>query len=245
MKMGDSAAHTHAALSGIPIDPRAGFAYEGKVMAINPADSTVDIRLFNGQPLRRVRVLFNSANTVAGFRYLASVQNNAPQNTPSGVIDDGVLTHLADTIATIIYVQGDTLSPRVIGFSFPLDAQMHINEQGLAMFRHESGVYSLIDKTGHHETHYPDGSYIIAAPDTSPKPIGSEGQPWNPPTGAPNINITIHLAQGFDISIKNGVLSLAGGTKGVARVGDSVQVNVGGTIYTGTITGGSSKVISG
>ncbi len=40
-------------------------------------------------------------------------------------------------------------------------------------------------------------------------------------------------------------LNLAGGGEGVARVGDTVQVNVGGTNYTGTITGGSGKVKAG
>ena len=43
----------------------------------------------------------------------------------------------------------------------------------------------------------------------------------------------------------NTILSLAGGGAALARVGDAVQVNVGGTVYTGTITNGSSKVQSG
>lgn len=43
----------------------------------------------------------------------------------------------------------------------------------------------------------------------------------------------------------NTVLKLAGGGPAVARVGDSVQVNVGGTNYIGTITSGSPKVQSG
>jgi len=244
MKVGNSTTHHQAALRSPPINAMAGQAYEGKVIAVNPADSSVDIRLYDGQLLRRVRVLFNSANTVAGFRYLASIQNSQPQQSALGVVDNGTLTHVADTLATIIYVQADTLAPRVIGFSFPQDAQMHIDEQGLSMFRHESGMYSLIDGKGHHETHYPDGSYIIAATDTVPKSIISKGQAWSIPT-APNINLTIHLAQGFDISIQGGVLKLAGGTEGIARVGDPITVTVGGTVYTGQISGGSSKVLSG
>lgn len=42
-----------------------------------------------------------------------------------------------------------------------------------------------------------------------------------------------------------GNILLNGGTAGVARIGDSVQVNINGTIYTGTITSGSSTVKSG
>lgn len=229
MRMGESAAHNHAALQQTPADPGAAFAYEGKVIAVNADDSTVDIRMFNGQLLRRVRVLFNSANTVAGFRYLASVQNNAPQNTPSGVIDDGILTHQADTIATIIYVQGDTLSPRVIGFSFPRDAQMHVNEQGLAMFRHESGVYALMDKNGHHEIHYPDGSYIIAATDTTPKTVTSNGQPWNVPA-APNINLTVHLAQGVDITVSGKKMTIAAGSASFSVDGNANTVTASGPV---------------
>ena len=41
------------------------------------------------------------------------------------------------------------------------------------------------------------------------------------------------------------VLKLAGDGPAIARAGDTVQVNVGGTNYTGTITSGSSKVFSG
>lgn len=39
-----------------------------------------------------------------------------------------------------------------------------------------------------------------------------------------------------------GTLALNGGSAGVARIGDTVQVNVAGTNYTGTIQSGSSSV---
>lgn len=261
MRMGDSAAHKQAALhmtSENPF-PASGTVVEGKVIAVNQDDSTVDVALFGGQILRHVRVLFNSANTVSGFRYLASIANtDSAQKTENGILDKAIPTHKADTIATIVYVQGQTSAPRVIGFSFPIDAQMHINELGLAMFRHESGVYSLIDKNGHHEIHYPDGSYVIAATDTTPKTMksGSQAQAWSTPTSA-SINVTIHLAQGVDITIQNGKISLTatqidlitntlnlGGTGGaaIARVGDAVSVNT--TTGLGTITAGSTKVKS-
>lgn len=215
MRMGNSTAHLQASLDQTHQNPfpASGLVVEGKVIAINPEDSTVDVALYGGQILRHVRVLFNSANTVAGFRYLSSITNtNSAQNTENGVSDRAILTNKADTIATIVYVQGQSLAPRVIGFSFPANSQMHINELGLAMFRHESGVYSLIDKTGHHETHYPDGSYIIAGTATTPKQVdsGAKAQTWGTPEAA-NINLTIHLTQGVDITIKDGKLTLSAG----------------------------------
>jgi hypothetical protein len=235
---------------------------EGKVIAINPSDSTVDVALFGGQILRRVSVLQSTANTIAGFRYLASVANtDAAQKTDNGVVDKALLTHKSDTIATIVYVQGQALAPRVIGFTFPTDSQMHLDEQGLSIFRHESGVYSLIDKTGHQETHYPDGSYIIASSESTPAPktikSGKSAQKWKTPSNAPNVNIAIHLASGVDITIKDGKVTMTatqvdivantvnlGGAGGasIARVGDPVSVNT--TTGVGTITSGSSKVKS-
>jgi hypothetical protein len=210
VQMGSSPAHQHASLKRPIPNVLAGQAYEGKVVAVNPIDSTVDIRLYSGDILRHVRVLFNSANTVAGFKYLASIENNNPVNSPSGVYDDGSKTGVADTLATIVYIQGDTLAPRVIGFSLPLDAQMHVNEQGMAMFRHESGVYSLVDKNGHFEIHYPDGSYIIAGPDADSKNITSSGQPWSIP-GKPAINIKISHSSGSFIAIApDGLITIHG-----------------------------------
>lgn len=213
--IGNSAARSHAALDRAARDlsPVTGVVQEGKVIAIHTEDSTVDVALYGGQILRRVRVLFSSANTVAGFRYLASVANTVnAQNTQNGVVDAALLTHTADTLATIVYVEGQTLAPRVIGFSLPTDAQMHIDEQGLALFRHESGVYFLVDKAGHFEVHYPDGSYIVAGPDTNAKAMQSSAQAWNIPT-APAINMGFVHSSGSKIMIApDGTVTIKGKT---------------------------------
>lgn len=238
MKIGNSTAHSHSALhnkgAGLPAN---GLVVEGKVIAVNPEDSTVDVALYGGQILRHVRILFNSASTVAGYKYLTSVQNtDSAQNSQNGVIDKAVLTHKADTLATIVYVQGQTLAPRVIGFSFPLDAQMHVNELGLALFRHESGVYSLIDKSGHHETHYPDGSYIIASTeeDPAPKELISEGQTWDIPQGD-NVNLKIHLAQGVDIKVSGNQIIMSAGSASLTIDGNSGSVTASGSTGTHTL----------
>ncbi|UOF90760.1 hypothetical protein LSG31_00310 [Fodinisporobacter ferrooxydans] len=248
MKIGNSVAHKHSHLQQTNIiNPKAGLVYEGKVIQVNPNDSSVDVRLYDGQILRNVRVLFPSANTIAGFRYLVSIQNNNPQNSEKGIIEDGQLTHIQDTLATIVYVQGFTLAPRCIGFSFPNDAQMHIDEQGLAMFRHESGVYSLTDKSGHHEIHFPDGSYMIMAEDTNPRTLtsGEQVQPWNPPTTTTPYNLTINLAQqGITISVQNGNVTISGAKQiqfsAHDSSGDSASLTINGA---GSVT--ASKTISG
>lgn len=210
--------------------PASTAVQEGKVIAVHPEDSTVDVALYGGQILRRVRVLFNSANTVAGFRYLASVVNNdGAQNSENGIVDKAVLTHKADTIATIVYVQGQTLAPRVIGFSLPIDSNMHIDEQGLALFKHESGVYTLIDKDGNHEIVYPDGSYIVAGSITAPKElfVGEGAQMWDTPD-VPPINLTIHLAQGVDITITNKTITLSAGSASLKIDGNAGVVTATG-----------------
>lgn len=217
--------------------------YSGKVIDVHPQNTTVDVKLANGSTLRGVRVLFTSAATQTGWRYLSTIQNVKPVNTPAGIDDVGSLGHVQDVNAIVGYLDGNIQTPRVIGFDFPLDSQMHLNEDGLYTFRHESGVYEVITKEGHHETHYPDGSYIIYGPDTTPKDmtkIKGNGQNWKTKTTSP-MSLTINLAGGVTISASNGVLSINGGTNEVARVNDAIEVTVNGTTYTGQITGGASN----
>lgn len=246
MQMGDSTAHRQASLHSLPSVPGAlNQAYEGKVIAVHPEDSSVDVRLYDGQILRHVRVLFNSANTIAGFRYLSSIVNTQKQVNQNGVYDDGRLSHVSDTLATIIYVYGNSLNPRVIGFSFPLDSQMHVEEEGLALFRHESGVYSLIDQNGHHEIHYPDGSYIIMAPDSTPKSLstGPQAQNWNVRNNGSPVNLTIHLSQGVTVSISGGNVSISGAQQinlSAQQSGNSASINIDGN---GSVT--ASKTVDG
>lgn len=217
--------------------------YSGKVIDIHPERTTVDVKLFSGDTLRDVRVLFTSAATQTGWRYLSFIKNVKPTQTAFGKDDVATLGHTQDMIAIIGYLDGDADTPRVMGFDFPLDSQMNLDEEGLYTFRHESGIYEVITKEGHHEMHYPDGSYVIYGPDTTPKDMTSiqgDGQSWKPPTTSTPMSLTVSLADGVTISASNGVLTINGGTESVARVNDTISVDVGGTTYTGKITGGSS-----
>jgi len=215
--------------------------YSSKVIAVHSESTTVDVKMASGDTLRGVRVLFTSASTQNGWRYLTSIQNVRPVQTSSGTDDVGSLGHVQDAIAIIGYLDGNIQTPRVIGFDFPLDSQLHLNEDGLYVWRHESGIYEIITKEGHHETHYPDGSYVIYGPDSSPKDLSSirgRGQAWNPPTSSTPMSLTVHMAGGVTLSASNGVLTVNGGVEGVARVGDAVQVDL--QTGSGTITAGST-----
>lgn len=216
--------------------------HTGKVIDIHGDNSTVDVRLYSGDTLRNVRVLFSSANTAAGFRYLASIKNVAPQQTAQGIQDNPTLGHEQDTIAIVAFLNGDWRTPRVIGFDFPVDSQMHLNEPGLLVNRHESGIYNLITADGNYETNYPDGSYLIYGPATTPKDmtaIQGNGQTWNVPSADNKINLTLHLAQGFDLSIVNGKLSLSVGEMDLTECGIKILAKGQGVTFTspdGTIT---------
>jgi hypothetical protein len=187
------------------------------VIGVNPKNTTVDVALYSGDQLPQVRVLFNSANTRAGFHYLASVLNQGSSQTVRGPNASPSLTHVADTIAIVTFLDGNWQTPRVVGFDFPVDSQLHLDEDGLSVDVHESGVYSVITQEGHHETHYPDGSYVIYGPDTSPKDMASiqgNGQAWNPKTSTTHTNMTIRLAQGVTIQATNGNVDITCNTNG-------------------------------
>lgn len=199
--------------------------YSGKVIGVNPEDSSVDIKMYSGDTLRRVRVLLNSANTVAGWKYLSSITNVNPQATSRGVNDTALFSNQADTIAIVIFLDGNLQTPRVTGFDLPINSQMHLKEQGLAITRHESGIYEVIDKNGHHETHYPDGSYVIYATDSTSKNMGAlkgNGQAWSVPTSSSKTKLTMHLSEGIDIT------SDGSGNLKVTTVG---KINLNGTLF--------------
>lgn len=219
--------------------------YTGKVININTDKTTVDLKMSTGDTLRSVSILMNSANTLAGWRYLASITNVNPVQTGRGVDDVPLLSHKQDMLAVVSFLNGDFSLPIVIGFKFTLDSQMHLNEQGLFTFRHENGQYEVITKNNHHEIHYPDGSYFIVSPEATPTPKnmtniqGPNAQGWSVPATA-NMNVFIHLAGGVDIKISGGTISINGGTMPLARQGDPVSVNT--TTGVGTITTGSSSI---
>lgn len=233
--------------------------YSGKVIGVNPDKSTLDIKLNSGDTLRNAQILLNNANTITGWRYLTSVKNVVAKQTSRGIDDSALLGHEQDTIAIVSFLNGDFSLPIVVGFKLPLDSQMHLKEDGLYTFRHENGQYEVITKDNHHEIHYPDGSYVIISPESTPTPKdmsaikGTNAQKWGAKTTG-NMNLKIHLTQGVDITISNNTVKVNAqniifnnGTNGVARVGDAVSVSGttsdGATFSaTGTITGGSTTV---
>lgn len=198
--------------------------YSGKVIGVRNSGTSVDIKLFSGDILRNVRVLLNSASTISGVRYLASITNVAPVETPDGTDDTGEMSHDSDIIAIVGFLDGNWQTPRVIGFDFPIDSQLHLNEEGLYVNSHESGVYTVITKEGHHETHYPDGSFIVYGPNEVSKDMSAiqgKGKAWAPATTPDAGTLTINLAQGLIIQAKNGTITVNG--RRVALSGDAVS----------------------
>ena len=65
-----------------------------------------------------------------------------------------------------------------------------------------------------------------------------------PPQGLQPGDLLISTAAGASVKLSGAQITLNGGTQPVARLGDAVQVDVGGTVYTGTITGGNSDVLA-
>lgn len=240
-----STAHSQHAYHARKIAEKSPYGlYSGRVIDIHPKSTTVDVALYSGDVLRNVRVLFNSANTKAGYHYLASIFNQNTKDTVRGNDSSPSMTHVADTIAVVSFLDGNFQTPRVIGFDFPVDSQLHLDEDGLSVNVHESGVYTLITKEGHHETHYPDGSYVVYGPDTTSKDMSSiqgNGQAWNPATSTINTNMTIHLVQGVTIQAQNGTLTINGGTLNVARETDTVNVPIN---YSGKTSDGASFTIN-
>jgi len=84
--------------------------------------------------------------------------------------------------------------------------------------------------------------------------LTTENAAWAPPTMSTPASVTYQHASGAHVTIDpqgniavsaapDATLTFNGGTAGVARVGDAVQVDL--STGTGTITSGSTTVLSG
>ena len=65
-----------------------------------------------------------------------------------------------------------------------------------------------------------------------------------PPAGLQPGDLLISMAGGASVKLSGAQITLGAGTQPVARQGDAVQVDVGGTLYTGSITGGNPDVLA-
>lgn len=222
----------------------------GKVAARHPAQGTVDVVLDHGTILPGVPVLPQLVGTLTGASYLPHVDPVQPQTTPQGPY--GLPTPNPDPTANEWYVvvawlEGSGRQPVVIGCLPPTTpAPAWLPQQpGWAVRRHESGQWEAIDPTGNLTLGWPDGSTLTVTSGEGPAVPATDINPAWPSASGSAVQVHLRLAGGATIDIVGDHITLNGGTAGVARVGDPVQVTVSGTVYTGTITGGSDTVTAG
>lgn len=240
----------------------------GKVVARHPDTGTMDVALSQGSTLRDVPVSGPWLSNTAGQVYQPHHDLTAPLPSTGGVWDVPIASGKTDLWAIVGFVQssGQQTTPNgpiILGFLPDPDGQMVFTTPGLAVWRHESGVYHVTSPTvgQHDEWHWPDGSVLVVGTDTSPLAMIGENTAWDPPTMSTPASVTFTHASGASFTIdptgniavqaaSGKTLTFNGGTEGVARLGDTVSVS--GTdsagdsfTATGTITSGSTTVLSG
>jgi hypothetical protein len=229
--------------------------YLGKIVDRHE-DGTVDVTLAEGGTYPRVPVASWSLGTAVGEVYLPTFDPANPLPSPDGAWDVPGPSGTADLYCVVASWQGNARSVCVLGFvQPPVASQMIFATLGLAVKRHESGVWSLITPDGSTETHWPDGSYWRVGASTALHDMASENPAWAPPASgtaeamvlrhSSGATVEISAAGAVTVTAASGqplVLGTAATAQPVARKGDAITVTTSSGTYTGTITGGSVEV---
>ena len=217
----------------------------GKVSARHPAQGTVDVVLDHGTILPQVPVVPQLVGTLTGSSYLPKTDPVQPQQTPQGPY--GLPTPNPDPTANELYaviawLEGSGRQPLVIGFLPPTTPSPAWLPQaaGWSVRRHESGQWEAIDPDGNLTLGWPDGSTLAVTTESQAADPTTDINPAWPSATGPAVQVHLKLAGGATIDIVGNAITINGGTEGVARVGDTVQVDT--TTGLGTITSGSSTV---
>lgn len=232
----------------------------GKVIASYPQYGTVDVAVegtnVQGGVYRNVPVMSWSMGSQVGASYFPTINHARPSPTPYGTYDQPIPSGESDVWCVIGHLNGRSQRPVVLGFLHPYQQSTRSSNVGDLVDAHESGVYKYIAKNGTVQIGFPDGSYVLISPSTTPVNMTSVNPNWNSKTTSTANNLTISVkgdialnvvgnatisAQTATIEANKVYLGTNGGGSPVARVGDQVVVNG----QTGTITTGSSIVSSG
>ncbi len=219
------------------------------------ADGTVDVTTTAGATYKHTPVASWSLGSAVGDVYLPTFTPTHPTPDPAGVWDVPGASG-EDLFCVVAAWEGNARSVCILGFIQPPTlAQMIFATLGLAVRRHESGVWSLIAPDGSTEQHWPDGTSLRVGVSTTLHDMAAENALWGPPTGQPAEAMLLRHSSGATVEISavgaitvtpaSGqplVLGVSGTAQPVARKGDAIQVSVGGTVYDGTISGGSAEV---
>lgn len=229
----------------------------GKVVGRH-SNGTVDVSLGYGGLLTGVVVAAGCLSSDSGEFYipindLATTPTSAegPYEPPTPATGRNIYC-LVEFVVNPFSARGNSRMPFVRSF-LPAENIGFIGEEGLYFKGHESGIYETIDAQGNRQLGFPDGSWMGFGPSTTQKDMSEVNPNWHPQTSTTPISITLHHSSGMELSLSpTGAISITGassialnGTTPVALQGGAVSVDVGGTIYTGTITSGSSTVSAG
>lgn len=236
--------------------------YLGKVMAVHPERGTIDVALdYATTPAgyyAEVPVMSWSYGSKTGQTYMPTITLTEAVAIPNTTYEPPFEHPNTNNVwAVIAHLDASAQNPICLGFLSRLTSQAHTSQVGMQLMVHESGVYTIITQTGNVELHLPDGSVIMAAPTGASATDMTQYNPnWEPATtttpyaitinttGAITINGgTVTITGSPSITLNSGTVALGSSSgKPVAREGDTVSVTVNGTVYTGTITSGSSVV---
>ncbi len=177
--------------------------YLAKVIQVHPENGTVDVALSGtggqGGKYTNVPVLSWSMGSQVGEVYFPTIDQALPLTVPNGVYDQPVSSGGKDVWCVVGHLNGRANRPVVLGFLTTLNGQTNVSEVGMKVSLHESGIYHVVNKEGHYELHFPDGSYIIVGQDSSPLDMTSVNPNWNPATTTTPNNLTAHFQGSVNI----------------------------------------------
>jgi hypothetical protein len=153
----------------------------GKVIAVDARQHTVDVVLRDFSIKRGVPVATTAAGTRAGLRRLPHVTlSGIGQQTATGPVDVPRDSLQHDTWALLCRVENLPNDYFCVGFLYPESSELSIDEADLALDRHASGVFSLLDAAGNYEQQFPDGSFVKLGADGAPRDLA--GQNYDAPS---------------------------------------------------------------
>lgn len=224
----------------------------GKISGRYPAEGTVDVTLDHGTILPHVPVLPQMLGQVMGETYLPATDPVQPLSTPQG--EYGLPTPHPDPTKSTVYavvgwLEGSGRQPVVIGILPSATSAIAPQDPGWKVFRHESGYWEAVDPLGNSTLTWPDGTTISISTNGTPA-APTDINPQFPSATGSAVTYRLKLSGGAELLIQGDTITLNGGTRGVARLGDTVTVSgtdsAGDTFTaTGTITSASTTVLSG
>lgn len=229
----------------------------GKISARHPETGRVDITLDHGSILPNVAVAPQMLGQTVGETYLPPVDPVQPDPTaqgPYGLPELPANPDAATQYVLVDWLEGSGREPVLMGFLPTLSSAIAPQEAGWKVFRHEAGYWETVDPEGNWTQTWPDGSTFSVSTTGTPAPPTAINPLFPAPPQTTPVQFTMQTAAGAKITVSGTTVTITGatnvvlndGTRGVARLGDSVSgTTSNGDTFTGTITSASTSVLSG